>query len=69
MSSVLPQSAPLSNLQMELLKLYANGITEEELLDIRRILARYFMDRAVQGATQVWDEKGYSARQLLNEPS
>ncbi|MFM9950620.1 MAG: hypothetical protein ACKV1O_21965 [Saprospiraceae bacterium] len=69
MSSVLPQSAPLSNLQMELLKLYANGITEEELLDIRRILARYFMDRAVQGATKVWEEKGYSARQLLNEPS
>lgn len=69
MSSVLPKSAPLSNLQMELLKLYANGITEEELLDIRRILARYFMDRAVQGATKIWDEKGYSTQKLLNEPS
>lgn len=54
---------------MELLKLFANGITEEELLDIRRILARYFMERAVQGATKVWQEKGYSTEQLLNEPS
>ena len=66
---VLPQAAPLSNIQIELLKLYASGITEEELLDIRRLLARYFMERAVQGATKVWKQKGYTATQLLNEPS
>ncbi|MFN4255153.1 MAG: hypothetical protein ACK4Q5_09130 [Saprospiraceae bacterium] len=65
----LPQTAPLSNLQLHLLKVYANGISEEELLDIRRMLARYFMERAVRGATHVWREKGYSAQELLNEPS
>lgn len=66
---LLPKSAPLSNLQSELLKLYAKGVTEEELLDIRRMLAKYFMERAIQGATKIWDENGYNAERLLNEPS
>jgi hypothetical protein len=66
---LLPQAAPLSNLQSELLKLYAKGVTEEELMDIRKMLAKYFMERAVQGATKIWDEKDYNAERLLNEPS
>lgn len=60
---------PLSNLQLELLKLYSKGITEEELLDIRRMLARYFMERAISGATKIWKDKGYSSESLVNEPS
>ena len=60
---------PLTNVQLELLKLFAIGVSEEEVLEIRRMLARYFMQKAVQGATKVWKEKGYTAEQLLNEPS
>ena len=63
------QPIALSNLQLELLKLYAKGVSEEELLDIRRLLARYFMERAVAGATKVWNEKGYSTESLLHELS
>lgn len=62
-------SPPLTNVQLELLKLFAIGVSEEEVLEIRRMLARYFMQKAVQGATKVWEEKGYTAEQLLNEPS
>jgi hypothetical protein len=60
---------PLTNVQLELLKLFAIGVSEEEVLEIRRMLARHFMQKAVQGATKVWEEKGYTAEQLLNEPS
>lgn len=60
---------PLTNVQLELLKVFAMGVTEEEILEIRRMLARYFMQKAVNGATKIWEEKGYTAEQLLNEPS
>ncbi|HYV94691.1 MAG TPA: hypothetical protein VE978_23150 [Chitinophagales bacterium] len=53
-------SQKLSNLQLELLKLFSRNISEEELLDIRRMLARYFMERAVDSADKIWDERGYS---------
>jgi alkylhydroperoxidase/carboxymuconolactone decarboxylase family protein YurZ len=60
---------PLTNVQLELLKVFALGVTDEEVLEIRRMLARYFMQKAVTGATKVWEERGYTAEQLLNEPS
>lgn len=44
-------------------------VSDEEILEIRRILARYFMEKAIRGATQIWEEKGYTTEQLLNEPS
>jgi len=36
----------LSNLQKELLKLYANGISDEQLIEIKWMLVQYFADKA-----------------------
>ncbi|MDX2048717.1 MAG: hypothetical protein SFU87_18160 [Chitinophagaceae bacterium] len=61
---------PLSNLQQELLKLYSSDIPEADLLHIKRYLAKYFADKAIAGADEVWDKKGYSnetMNQWLNE--
>jgi hypothetical protein len=60
---------PLTNVQLELLKLFAMGVSEEEVREIRRILARFFMQKAVSEATQIWEDKGYTAEQLTSEPS
>ncbi len=38
------QTDPMSNLQLELLKLYATNISDQQLLEIRRMLAVYFAD-------------------------
>lgn len=62
----LPQ-APLSNLQLHLLQLYAAGVSEEDLKAIQRMIARYFAEKASTEAKAVWDEMGYSAKQLLEE--
>lgn len=51
---------PLSNLQQELLKLFSSNVEESDLLHIKRYLARYFADKAIKQADQIWDEKGYS---------
>lgn len=36
----------LSNIQKELLKIYANDIPEEELFEIKMLLSKYFADKA-----------------------
>jgi hypothetical protein len=52
-------AAPLSNLQLELLKLYSTNISETDLLEIKRFLGRFFMQKAIAQADAVWDEKNY----------
>lgn len=53
-------SIPLSNIQLELLKLYSSNISEADLLEIKRYLAKFFMKKAIEAADKTWDEKGYS---------
>jgi len=60
---------PLTNIQLELLKLFSMGVSEEEVREIRRILARFFMQKAVGEATQIWEDRGYTGEQLISEPS
>jgi Tfp pilus assembly protein FimV len=57
----LPQPAKkLSNLQLELLKLYALGISDEELLMIKDFLAKYFAQKLMDEADRIWNEQGYT---------
>lgn len=50
--------APLSDLQLELLKLYSTGVTSEELFEVKRLLGQYFGRKAIQSADRAWDERG-----------
>jgi hypothetical protein len=66
------QSNPLSNLQMELLKLYSTNLPEPELIELKMILANYFAQKAIQGADLIWEEKQLSSHDMetwLNEPT
>ena len=67
MSAIAPPKPPLSNLQLQLLKIYAAGVSDEDLKAIQRMLARYFADKASSEAQDVWEEKGYTTEQLLEE--
>lgn len=51
---------PLSNVQMELLKLYSVGVDEQTLKDLKKEMAQFFLKRLRQQADAVWEEKGYS---------
>ncbi|NJN33120.1 MAG: hypothetical protein HC817_01580 [Saprospiraceae bacterium] len=51
---------PFSNLQLELLKLYSTNISDSDLLVIKRFLARFFMQKAIDEADQIWDEQKYT---------
>ncbi|MFN3784617.1 MAG: hypothetical protein ACK4R6_11890 [Spirosomataceae bacterium] len=55
---------PLSNVQMELLKLYATDIEDETLLELKKMMAKFFLDKMRSSADKIWEEKGYSDDQM-----
>ena len=64
-AQTIPQ--PFTNLQLELLKIYARQIPEEELMEIRRLLAQYFMDKASDLADEIWEEKNLTEEDILGK--
>ncbi len=55
---------PLTNLQVELLKLFSLELSEEELIEIRRMLARYFADRASDEMDRLWEANDWSDKTM-----
>jgi hypothetical protein len=61
---------PLSNAQMELMKLFGTNLSNNDLKDLKNLLSRFFADKATKAADDIWDEKGLTNEdmdQLLNE--
>jgi hypothetical protein len=61
---------PLSNAQLEILKLLSTNLSESELKELKNELAQFYAKKAIQSANQVWQEKGLSneiMEQWLNE--
>lgn len=52
-------SAPLSNLQLELLQLYAAGVPDAFLPELKNVIANYLLEKARNEADQQWDARGY----------
>jgi hypothetical protein len=60
---------PLTNVQAELLKLFAAEIPEEHLTELKSVIANYLVEKARNKADKIWDEKGYNndtLEKLLN---
>ena len=55
---------PLSNVQVELLKLFTTEIPEADLLELKKIMAKFLLYKGRDKADLVWDEKGYSDDKL-----
>ncbi len=51
---------PLTNLQLELLKVFAREVPEQDLLEIRQLLAQYFAEKAMDLADEAWEAQGYT---------
>jgi len=51
---------PLTNVQLELLKVFSYQLSEEELKELRKEIGKFFLHKAVNEADRVWDERGYS---------
>ncbi|MBI5914350.1 MAG: hypothetical protein HY842_03170 [Bacteroidetes bacterium] len=59
-----PAVQPLTNLQLELLELYAHHTSEEELLEIKQILGEYYARKAFALADEIWDKNGWNQQTM-----
>ena len=65
----IPLKSPLSNAQLEILKLFSREMSEEDLLDLKRTLVKFLAAKAAKMADEIWDEKGWTnedMHRLLN---
>ncbi len=64
-SVALPQ--PFNNIQLELLKLFADNVPNEDLLAIKELISRYFFEKAKDEADRIWEAKGLDSRKMLQK--
>lgn len=53
-----------SNLQLELLKLYATDVSEKNLLEIKKLLANFFANKVDEEMDALWEEKGWGMEKI-----
>ena len=57
----IPDSSPyFSNAQLELLKLFSRNIPDNELLEIKQLIANYYAEKAIAGANAWWDANNWT---------
>ncbi len=64
-ASALPQ--PFNNIQLELLKLFADNVPNEDLLAIKELISRYFFEKAKDEADRIWEAKGLDSHKMLQK--
>ena len=60
----------LSNVQLELLKLYSTNLSDKDLTALKKLLAKFYAECAMQTADQIWDQKKLTDKDMeawLNE--
>ncbi|MCB9343149.1 MAG: hypothetical protein R3A50_14615 [Saprospiraceae bacterium] len=55
---------PLSNLQLELLKAFSHQLSEQDLAQLKALLASFFAKKSIDTANKVWDEEGWNAEKI-----
>lgn len=53
-------AAALNSIQLEILKMFRNNQSEEELQEIKSLLINYLSNKAVAEADKAFVEKGYT---------
>jgi hypothetical protein len=63
---------PFSNVQQELLQLYAHHVSDNDLNNIKELLGNYFANRLSQLADQAWHNNNWTnedMENILNDPA
>lgn len=56
---------PLSNVQLELLKSFTHQLTDDELIELKRVLAHFFANRLMNEADKAWDENNWTEDDMI----
>ena len=66
------QPTKLNSLQISLLRLFERGMSDEEVLELRRVLVAHMSQKMLVAVEQMDIERGYTAEdyeRMLNAPS
>ena len=66
------QPTKLNNLQISLLRLFERGMSDEEVLELQRVLVAHMSQKLLATVERMDAERGYTAEdyeRLLNAPS
>lgn len=55
---------PFSNVQLELLKLFSTDLPDNELLELKKVIADFYAEKSIQLANQVWDKKDLTTKDM-----
>jgi hypothetical protein len=50
----------LTNLQLELLKIFSYKIAENQVIEIKQLLSNYFADKATEEMDRLWEENNWT---------
>ncbi len=50
----------LTNLQLELLKVFSFDLSEQQIIEIRELLAKYFAEQAAGEMDRLWEQNNWS---------
>ena len=66
------QPTKLNGLQISLLRLFERGMSDEDTLELRRVIVAHLSQKMLAEVERIDDERGYTAEdyeRMLNEPS
>lgn len=61
---------PFSNIQLELLKLYARQVSDSDLSNIKELIGQYFAQRLTSLADDAWEKNNWTdadMERILND--
>lgn len=56
----------MSNVQLELLKMFSYNLPEDELQELKQTLVKFFAQRIRKRADAIWQERSYTAETMEN---
>ena len=56
----------LSNVQVELLKLFNTDLSELELKELKVLLVNFYAQKSIEAANEAWKDKGLSNQDMDN---
>ena len=55
---------PLSNVQVELMKLFSTNLSDNELIELKNMLSAFYANKAIAQADAIWDKKGLTDQDM-----
>lgn len=51
---------PFTNAQLEILKLFSKEMNEQDLIELKTLLGKFYAKKASDLADKIWEERGYT---------